>query len=316
MASMKAVRIHSYGGSGVLAYENTPRPAPREGEILIRAHATTVNPFDIAVRNGYMTGYFNHSLPLILGTDVSGVVEEVGAGVTDFSPGDEVYTRAGVYQDGSYAEYVLASAADVTAKPKSLDHVQAAALPHVTLTAWQALYELADIQEGQTVLIHGAAGGVGHMAVQLARLRGAKVIGTASVNYSQLEDLGVDEAINYTTTPFETVAHDVDVVFDIIGGETQERSWWTLKPGGILVSTVQPPAEEAAAAHGVRHGFVNTSPPIAQTLAEVARLADLGQLKPVVSTVLPLSEAQRAHQIIESGHTYGKIVLAVDEESV
>ena len=311
MSNMKAVRIHTYGASEVLTYEDAPRPIPGEGDVLIRVHATTVNPFDCAVRAGYMASYFNHTLPLILGTDVSGVIEEVGPGVTAFSPGDAVYTRAGVLRDGAYAEYVLAPAADVTAKPQSLDHIQSAALPHVSLTAWQALFELARLSKGQTVLIHGAAGGVGHIAVQLAKSRGAKVIGTAGVNYGLLEGMGLDQAINYTTTPFEDAVHDVDVVLDTIGGDTQQRSWSTLKRGGILVSVIQPPSEETAAAHGVRQAMVSSAPPIAQTLAEVARMADAWQLKPDVSTILPLQEAQRAHQIVEGKHTHGKVVLQV-----
>ena len=207
--------------------------------------------------------------------------------------------------------YALASAADVTAKPQSLDYVQSAALPHVTLTAWQALYELANLSKGQTVLIHGAAGGVGHVAVQLAKLREAKVIGTASVNYDLLESLDVDMAINYATTAFENIVHDVDVVLDTIGNDVQQRSWSTLKPGGILISTIQQPSEEIAAEHGVRQAMVFTNPPIAQTLTEVARLVDAGQIKPVVSVVHPLQAVQQAHQIVDSKHTRGKVVLEV-----
>ncbi len=311
MLSMKAVRIHKYGDSDVLVYEDAPRPVPGEGEVLIRVHATSVNPFDCAVHAGYMAGSFNYTFPLILGSDVSGVIEEIGPGVTGFSPGDAVYTRAGVFRDGANAEYVLAMAADVTAKPKSLDHIHSASLPHVSLTAWQALYELANLSEGQTVLIHGAAGGVGHIAVQLAKLRGATVIGTASVNFDLLESLGVDQAINYATTPFENVVHDVDVVLDTVGGDTQQRSWATLKRGGFLVSTIQPPSEEIAAAHGVRQAMVFTAPPIAQTLTEVGKMADAGKVKPVVSTVLPLQEAKQAHKIIEGKHARGKVVLQV-----
>jgi len=311
MSTMKAIRIHSYGGTDVLTYEDAPRPIPGKDDVLIRVYATTVNPFDCAVRAGYTTEYFKYTFPLILGTDVSGVIEEVGSGVNSFSPGDEVYTRAGVTRDGAYAEYALALAADVTAKPKSLDHIHSAALPHVTLTAWEALYELANLRKDQTVLIHAAAGGVGHMAVQLAKLRGAKVIGTASMHFDKLRSLGVDQAINYATTPFESIAHDVDVVLDTIGGDTQLRSWPTLKYDGTLVSTVQPPSEEIAAKHGVCIAMVFSAPPIAQTLAEVARMADNGQIKPIVSDVLPLKDAQRAHQMIEGKHTYGKLVLQV-----
>jgi NADPH:quinone reductase-like Zn-dependent oxidoreductase len=279
--------------------------------VLIRVLCSSVNPFDCAVRAGYVAGYFNHTLPLILGTDASGVVAETGPGVTAFKPGDEVYARAGVTRDGSYAEYVAVPASDVARKPKSLDHIHAAALPHVSLTAWQALFELAHLTEGQTVLIHAAAGGVGHIAVQLAKLHGAKVIGTASQNIDFLSELKVDQAIDYTATRFEDVVHDVDVVLDTVGGETQERSWGVLKPGGILVSTVQPPAEESAAAHGVRQAMVFTWPPIGQTLTEVAGLVDSGKIKPHVSSVLPLEEIRKAHEMIEGKHTRGKIVLQV-----
>lgn len=308
---MKAVRIHDYGGVDVLRYEEAPRPTPNAGEVLIQVNATTVNPFDCAVRSGYMGAYFNYTFPLILGTDVSGIVEEVGTGVEDISPGDEVYTRAGVFRDGSYGEFALAIATDVTPKPKSLDHLHAAALPHVTLTAWQALIEFADLSEGQTVLIHAAAGGVGHVAVQIAKWRGAKVIGTASINLPFLEELGVEQAIDYTKTAFEDVVSDVDVVLDLMGGETQQRSWKVLKPGGVLLSTVQPPSQETAASLGVRQHMIGTAPPIRRTLTEAAHLVETGKLKPFVSTVLPLSEIRKAHEMVEGRHTRGKLVLQV-----
>jgi NADPH:quinone reductase-like Zn-dependent oxidoreductase len=311
MSAMQAVRIHSYGTSDVLTYEEAPRPIPGEGEALLRVHATTINPFDIGVRSGYMADYFNFNLPLILGTDVSGVVEDLGPGANSFTPGDAVYSRTGVYRDGTYAEYAIANAGEIAAKPKSLDHVHAAAIPHVALTAWQALYELADVSEGQTVLIHGAAGGVGHIAVQLAKLRGAKVIGTASVNFDLLDSLGVDQAINYADTSFEDVVQDVDVVLDTIGGDTQARSWSILKRGGILVSTVEAPSEDVAAEHGVRQALVLTSPPVGETLTKLAQLVDAGQIQPVVSNVLPLEEAKQAQQIVEGKHARGKIVLQV-----
>ncbi len=311
MSDMKAVRIHSYGGVDVLVYENAPRPAPGAGEVLVRVTATSVNPFDCAVRAGYMAGYFNHTLPLILGTDVSGVIEAVGAGVTAFKPGDSVYARAGVTRDGAYAEYVVIAASDVAAKPLSLDHVHAAALPHVTLTAWQALFELAQLTSSQTVLIHGAGGGVGHMAVQLARWRGAKVIGTASANLDLVRELKVDQAIDYAAAPFENSVSGVDVVLDIAGGDVQERSWKVLKPGGILVSTVQAPSPETAAAHGMRQAMVYSAPPIGETLTQVAALVDAGTLKPHVAAVMPLADVARAHTLIEGRHTRGKLVLQV-----
>jgi len=308
---MKAVQIHDYGGLDVLQYEDAPRPVPGAGEVLIRVHATTINPFDCAVRAGYMGQYFNYTFPLILGTDVSGIVEEVGDGVTDISPGDIVYTRAGIYRNGSHAEFVVAIASDVAAKPSSLDHMNSAALPHVMLTAWQGLIEFADLSEGQTILIHAAAGGVGHIAVQLAKWRGANVIGTASVNLSFLDELGVDEKIDYTKTAFEDVAKDVDVVLDLLGGETQQRSWQTLKPGGMLISTVEPPSQETASAHGVRQHMIGTSPPVRKVLTEASKLVENGQLNPHVSAVLPLEDIRKAHEMSESRHTRGKIVLQV-----
>jgi NADPH:quinone reductase-like Zn-dependent oxidoreductase len=258
-----------------------------------------------------MGQYFNYTFPLILGTDVSGIVEEVGEGVTDIAPGDVVYTRAGIYRDGAHAEHVLALAADVVPKPASLDHIHAAALPHVTLTAWQGLIEFADLSAGQTVLIHAAAGGVGHVAVQLAKWRGAKVIGTASLNLPFLEELGVDQAIDYTKTAFEDVVQDADVVLDLLGGETQQRSWKVLKPGGILLSTVQPPSQEIAQSYGVRQRMIGTAPPIRKVLTEAAKMVEDGQLKPHVSAVLSLQDIQKAHEMIEGRHTRGKIVLQV-----
>lgn len=311
MSTMKAVRIHSYGGSDVLSYEDAPRPAPGDDEVLIRVHATSVNPFDCAVRAGYMASYFNHTLPLILGTDVSGVIDEVGRGVTTFKPGDEVYARAGVSRDGAYAQYVALPSTDLAIKPQSLDHQHSAALPHVTLTAWQALFELGNLAEGQTVLIHGAAGGVGHVAVQLAKWRGAKVLGTASRNLDFLRELGVDEIIDYSAVPFEEVVRDVDVVIDTIGGEVQERSCMVLKPQGILVSVIQTPSDEMTARYGVRSAMVYSTPPIGKVLTEVAALVDAGLVKPHVSTVLPLTEIRRAHEMVESKHTRGKVVLEV-----
>ena len=310
---MKAVRIYGYGEADVLAYEDAPRPTPGEGEVLIRVYATTVNPFDCWVHRGYVDSYFHYTFPLVMGTDVAGVIEEVGLGVLDFSPGDPVYARTGVYKDGANAEYALAAAFEVARKPESLDFLHAAAVPHAALVAWQALYELADLRQGQTVLIHGAAGGVGHMAVQLARLRGAKVIGTASINLDFLKELRVDEIIDYSKVAFEEVVKDVDVVLDLVGtnNDTQARSWKVLKPGGILVSTVQFPSQETAEAHGVRCAMVATTPPIGPTLATIAKMIDDGQLTPHVSTILPLQEIQTAHKLLEAHHTHGKIVLEV-----
>ena len=312
MSSMQAVRIHNYGGPDTLVFEEAPRPVAKDGEVLIHVHATTVNPFDCAVRAGYMAGWYTYGFPLVLGLDASGVVEEVGEGVTDFAPGDQVFARADPGLGGAYAEYITVSASEVAPKPPSLDHIQAAALPHVGLTAWRALIDAANLAEGQTVLIHAAAGGVGNLAVQLAKWRGAKVIGTASAaNLDLLRELGADEVVDYNATRFEDVVRDVDVVLDSVGGDTQERSWGVLKPGGLLISIVQAPAEETAAAHGVRQQFVGAYPPAAAVLNDIAVLVASGHVKPVVSSVLTLQEMQRAHAMVEGRHVRGKVVIKV-----
>ena len=305
---MKAIRIHSYGGPEVLAQVEMQRPTPSANEVLIKVHAASVNPFDWKARAGYVKEFFPLTFPVTLGSDVSGTVEEVGPGVARFKRGDEVYASLGL-EGGGYAEYAVAKEAIVAAKPRTLDQVQAAAVPTGGITAWQALFEVAQLRAGQKVLIHGAAGGVGNFAVQFAKAKGAYVIGTASSrNQSLLRELGADEAIDYNKTRFEDVVHDADVVLDTIGGDTQERSFKALKKGGILVSIVQPPSQESAAKYGVRAVFYG-SHPSSSDLAEIARLIDSGKVKTVVETVLPLAEARRAHELSESGHVRGKIVL-------
>lgn len=312
MTTMKAVRIHTYCDSEALTYEDAPRPSAGEGEVLIRIHATTVNPFDCAARAGYMAGWYNYIFPLTLGLDVSGVVEEVGPGVTGFAPGDEVFARADPSKNGAYAEYIAVAASEVAAKPASLSHEQAAALPHVGLTSWRALIDTANLSEGQTVLIHGAAGGVGSFSVQLAKARGAKVIGTASAhNLDFLRELGADEAIDYKAIQFEESVKEADIVFDTVGGETQARSWGVLKAGGILLSIVQPPSEEKAAEHNVRQAFVGGFPPAGPVLTEISALVAAGKVKPVVASVFPLKEAPAAHELVQSRHVRGKVVLNV-----
>jgi len=309
--TMKAVRIHNYGGPEVLKYEDAPRPQPGEGEVLVRVHATSVNPIDWKVRAGYMKDFIPHSFPLILGWDVSGVIEEVGSNVSHFKKGDEVYSLPDHTRNGAYAEYIVVRESKVALKPNALHHVRAAAVPLATLTAWQALFDTAQLQPEQRVLIHGAAGGVGHFAVQLANWKGAHVIGTASAkNHEMLYELGANELIDYTTQRFEDVARNIDVVLDTIGGETQERSWQVLKKGGALISLVQSPSEKKAKEHGVR-GIMLGARPNGRELAEIAQIIDAGNLAPVIDRILPLSEARRAHELNQSGHTHGKIVLRV-----
>lgn len=309
---MRAVRIHEYGGPEVLKYEEAPCPKPQEGEVLIRVRAAGVNPVDWKVRRGDAKGLLKHSFPLIPGWDVSGVVAATGRGVQRLKRGNEVYGLLDIHRDGSYAEYAVMRESAVALKPNSIDHNHAAAIPLAALVAWQSLFHAGGLRAGQKVLIHGAAGGVGSFAVQLAKWKGAHVVGTASErNHRFLHELGADETIDYSTMRFEDVVHDVDVVLDMIGGDTLLRSWGVLKKGGILVSIVAQPSPEEALKRGVRQAFVFAMP-MAAELATIASLIDSGNLLPVVDTVLPLTQARRAHVLSETGHTRGKIVLRVD----
>jgi NADPH:quinone reductase-like Zn-dependent oxidoreductase len=310
--TMKAIQINAYGGSDLPSFEETPLPVHGENDVLIHVQAASINPVDVAYRAGYMVAYAPLNFPATLGSDIAGTIEAVGSAVNNLKVGDAVYGRTDGHRLGGYAEYVIVSASEVARKPASLDFVQAASIPHVGVTAWCALINTAGLQAGQTVLIHGAAGGVGSIAVQLAKSRGARVIGTAStVNQAFLKELGVDEAVDYTAGPFEDKIKGVDIVFDTIGGDTQARSYQCLKPGGLLVSIVEPPSEDAAAAHGVRAAFAMAMPPSGPVLNELTALIESGKIKPVVSTVLPLHEARRAHDMISTRHTRGKIVLQV-----
>ena len=312
--TMKAIRIHEYGGPEALQYEDAPRPKPQSGEVLIRVHAAGVNPIDWKVREGHMKDFWPHKFPLILGWDVSGTVEEVGPGVSRFKIGDEVYSVPDPTRNGAYADYIVVRESEIALKPNSLHHIRAAVVPLAALTAWQALFDTAQLQPGQRVLIHAGGGGVGHLAVQLAKWKGSYVFATASTkNQDLLRELGVDKAIDYTQQRFEDVARNIDIVLDTIGGETQERSWSVLKKGGVLVSLVQPPSEEKAKALGIQAAFVAGHPSGAE-LAKIAKLIDSGDLKPIVNRIVPLSEARRAHELSQTGHTHGKIVLRVKEE--
>jgi NADPH:quinone reductase-like Zn-dependent oxidoreductase len=312
--TMKAIRIHNYGGPEVLQYEDAPRPKPQTGEVLIRVHAAGVNPIDWKVREGHMKDIWPHKFPLILGWDLSGVVEEVGprpAAAGQFKKGDEVYSLPDPTRDGAYADYIVVRESELALKPNSLHHIRAAAVPLAALTAWQSLFDTAQLQPGQRVLIHAGSGGVGHFAVQLAKWKGVYVFATASTrNQDLLRELGVDEPIDYTQQRFEDVGRNIDIVLDTLGGETQERSWSVLEKGGVLVSLVQPPSEEKAEELGVRAAIIGAQPNGAQ-LAEIANIIDSGRLAPVIDRILPLSEVRRAHELSKSGHTHGKIVLRV-----
>ncbi|MFG1693966.1 NADP-dependent oxidoreductase [Nonomuraea sp. NPDC049309] len=314
---MRAVTIKEFGGPEVLTVEDVERPEPLPTEVLVRVHAAGVNPVDWKTRAGQgMAGL--QTFPLILGWDVSGVVEKVGFGVHTLKPGDEVYgmpwfPRAA----GAYAEYVTAPSRQWARKPATLDHAHAAAVPLAALTAWQILTATAHVREGQRVLIHAAAGGVGHFAVQFARHLGAHVIGTArAARHSWLKELGAEETVDYTTTRFEEVVKDVDVVVDLIGDghdDTSTRSLRTLRRGGLLVAVpggVSPELAEAAEKAGVRTSAYLVEPD-GPALATIAGLIDAGHVRVEVEETFPLEQAAKAHERGETGRTRGKLVLTV-----
>ncbi len=310
---MKAVVLHDFGGPEVLSYEDVPRPEPGAGEVLIRVYAAGINPVDWKTRqSGGLIKSRGGTLPYILGWDVSGVVEAVGADADGFAVGDAVYGMVRFPQMGAaYAEYVTAPVTDIADKPATVDHLQAAAVPLVGLTAWQALFESAQLASEQRILVQAAAGGVGHIAVQLAKWRGATVIGTASArNADYLREIGVDEVIDYHAVRFEDVVHNVDVVLETVGGENALRSLSVIKPGGVLVSITGLPAPEVLAQYDVRTERILVRPEASQ-LTELARLIDEGIVKPNVDAVFPLAEVGKAHALGEQGHTRGKIVLMV-----
>jgi NADPH:quinone reductase-like Zn-dependent oxidoreductase len=312
---MRAIVVGSWGGPELLREIELVRPAPGPNEILVRVHAAGVNATDWKQRASGGLGLWDD--PPIVGWDVSGTVEAVGIGVTLFQEGDPVFGMPRFpHQAGAYAQYVTAPARHFVRKPPEIDHIEAAALPMVALTAWQALFDTAHLEPGQRVLIHAAAGGFGHIAVQLAKSRGAHVIGTARhEKHSFLRDVGADDLIDYTATDFTTAVREVDVVLDAIGGDYGPRSLHVLRAGGTLVSLASP-ADDAlrpqAAALGIRARFMLVEPDHA-ALAAIADMAATGRLRPTIETVLPLSEAAKAHQLGETGRTTGKIVLNVIE---
>jgi len=314
MSTMMAIQFHETGGPEVLRYESVPRPTPRGAEILVDVYAAGVNPLDWKVRAGQMHESAPH-LPKIPGWDFSGVVADIGSRTLGYKVGDEVYGRPDPQRNGAYAEAVVVRPNELARKPRTLDHVAAAAVPLAGLTAWQSLFrpEAINLKSGETVLIHGAAGGVGTYAVQLAKWRGAKVVGTASPeHHALLRELGVDVIVDYNQESFADIG-EVDAVLDTIGGETQDRSWHVTKPGGVLVGLVGVSTDNAEA-YGVRAvSFMSTSH--SGDLEELAKLIDQGHLRPIVATVLPLSRAADAHALSETGHTQGKIVLKVRPEA-
>jgi NADPH:quinone reductase-like Zn-dependent oxidoreductase len=310
---MKAIRIHGFGGPEVLQLDDVPIPQPGEDELLVRTHAASVNPVDYKIRRGTVPWVSREMLPIPLGRDLSGTVESAGAEVSNFAEGADVYTMLGSIDRGSYAEYVLVKPDEAAPKPARLSYIEAAAVPLAAMTAWQGLFDHGQLEAGQTVLIHGGSGGVGHFAIQFAKIKGATVLTTVSgQNVDFVGELGADRAIDYTSQRFEEIARDVDLVLDLVGGETQERSWSVLKPGGVLVSALGEPSREKAMQRRARSVGYRAHPDAGQ-LAEIGRLIDQGKVRPVVMATYPLAEARQAHERLERGHVRGKIVLVVTE---
>ncbi len=308
MATMKAVRIHRFGEADVVQVEEVEKPVAGDGEILVRVRAASVNPVDYKIRRGQYPPVRQEMLPITQGRDFAGTVEAQGDGVDGYRQGMAVYGMLPP-ERGAFAEFVAARAAGTAPAPEGLDYVQAAAVPLATLTAWQGLFEHGGLAAGQRVLIHGGAGGVGHFAVQFARAIGATVFTTVSGRDADfVRGLGADRVIDYKTERFEDVARDIDLVYDLIAGETQERSFSVLKEGGCLVSTLTEPSPEEAARRHVR-GTRYTARPDGAQLAEIARLIEEQKVRPVVDTTFEMAEAARAQDHLETQHVRGKIAL-------
>jgi len=298
-AVMKAVVVHEFGGPEVMKYEDVPRPEPKEDEILVRVMAAAVNPVDSYVRQGMLAKHGMDKRPAIIGFDISGVVEETGANAKKFKAGDKVYSYLSVMRGGGYAEFAIAKESETALKPKNIDFEKAAAVPLAATTAWQSLVDEAKLNVGQTVLIHGA------------KARGAKVIATASTAHQDLlKQLGVDQAIDYTATKFEEMVKDVDVVLNCVRADALGRSYGVVKRGGIIVSITDEPDQTECAKHGISGSRLGAHPD-AKVLEELTKLIEAGKMKPIVSQTLPLADASKAHQQIETHHTLGKIVLKV-----
>jgi NADPH:quinone reductase-like Zn-dependent oxidoreductase len=300
-----AILEREFGGPDVLKYEETGLPQLKAGEALVDVHAAGVNPVDIAVREGEMGDMIR--TPMVPGCDIAGKISRVGTGVTNFKPGDEVYGMIGF--TGGYTEEAVAKTAYLAPKPRILDFAHAAAVPLTSLAAWQSLFDLGHLTAGQRILIHGAAGGVGSFAVQFAHNAGAYVIGTAAApDIDYVRSLGADETIDYRAQRFEDVAHDVDFVFDVIGGETQERSWSVLKQGGTLVTTrgLSNPLKAREKNAVAKELFVH---PDGNQLRHIGGLIDVGKVKVIVTGAYPLQNAAKAQEDLRTSHTRGKLVL-------
>jgi NADPH:quinone reductase-like Zn-dependent oxidoreductase len=306
----KLIRLHRFGGKEVLRTEELDVSQPDAGEVLVSVRAASVNPVDFKIRSGKYPAVKDDRLPYTLGRDISGIVEKCGAQATRFKVGDEVFGMVGIH-GGGYSEKVVVDESAIARKPAGLDHVHATAIPLAGLTAWQGLFRHGRLKEGQSVLIHGGSGGVGHFAIQLAKASGARVLTTVSTsNVKFARELGADVVIDYKTQRFEDHASDLDMVFDLIDGETRERSWSLLKKGGVLVSTLTEPSQDRAGQFGVR-ALRYTVEAEGDELAKIADLVAAGKVKPHVQKTFPLSAAADALASVEKGHSVGKVVLKV-----
>ena len=307
--TMRVIHVHRYGGPEQLKLEQQPRPEPQAGEVLLRVHAAGVNPIDWKIRQGLMKDFQPVTFPYTPGIEVAGVVEDIGPGVTAFEIGQAVI---GQTARGAYAEYLTESVEALALKPQTLSFAEAATVPVGVTTAWRALFDHGGLTAGQRVLIQGAAGGVGLFAVQLAKWKGAQVIGTASTaNLEFVRGLGADTVVDYTTTPVESVVQEVDLVLDGVGGETLLSSLATIRRGGTLISIAGLPPQEQAQARGVRAMMSRGA--ASAPLQTFTRLIDEGHLKVTAGKTFPLSRVQQAHEYGQSGHGRGRIVLSVVE---
>jgi NADPH:quinone reductase-like Zn-dependent oxidoreductase len=307
---IRKARLHRFGAPDVLRIEEVEPSMPDALQVLVGVKAASINPVDFKIRNGQYPAVKEDRLPYTLGRDVSGIVEKCGAQASRFKIGDEVVGMVGI-GGGGYADKVVLDEAATARKPAEIDYVHAAAIPLAGQTAWQGLFRYGELKPGQTVLIHGGSGGVGHFAVQFAKAKGARVITTVSTdNVDFAHALGADVVIDYKTQRFEDLALDLDMVFDLIDGETRERSWKLLKKGGVLVSTLTQPAQQTAALYGVR-ALRYTVQADAKELEEILGLVSSGTVKPYVQKTYPLDEAVQALNSVEKGGSVGKTVLTM-----
>ena len=311
--NMRAVQINQYEAAAFLKVEEIAIPTLQNNQVLVAVQYSGVNPADSKIRSGAMQQGLPKQFPFTLGWELAGIVEQVGASVTKFTKGDAVYSMPNFQQGGSYAEFIVINENEVALKPKTISFIEAAAIPMVAGAAYTSLFKFGKIKAGQKILIHGAAGAVGSFAVQMAKSAGAYVIGTAKGDgITLLQSLGADEIIDYSTTDFSTTVNEVDMVLDLVGGETQMKSFGSIKKDGLLLSTVMPPSNEKAAEAGITAAFVFTTPD-QNMLEEIATMIDNGKLKITTPVVLPLADAKKAHEMMENRTAKGKVVLELSK---